>query len=152
MLRRRADGRYDLSLDPGLRAVLAQLLGELRGALEEAPDDPNLARLRPTAYADDPDRDAEYQLLAGEELRESRLGAIDAVVESLDRDALTEDELWTWLRATNALRLVVGTRLGITDDDESLHDRSTLSDEQQALWSIYDFTTLVQYEVVEALS
>jgi hypothetical protein len=65
---------------------------------------------------------------------------------------LDEDELWAWLRATNALRLVVGTRLGIADDDEPLRDRAELSDDAQHLWSIYDFTTLVQYEVVEALS
>jgi hypothetical protein len=152
MVKRRHDGRFDLSLDSGLRAVLAQLLGELRGAIDDDPHHPDLARLQPTAYADDPDRDAEYQLLAGEELRESRRGAIDAVVVSLERDVLDEDELWAWLRATNALRLLVGTRLGITEDDEPLHDRSTLSDDEQHLWSVYDFTTLVQYEVVEALS
>lgn len=152
LVRPRPDGRFDIRFDPGLRAALAQLLGELRGLIDDEPDDPSLARLRPPAYADDPDLDAGYQLLAGEELRESRGATIDAVIESLERDVLDEDELWGWLRATNALRLVVGTRLGISEDDHGPIDPSTLSDDERRLWSIYDFTTLVQYEVIQALS
>ena len=48
---------------------------------------------------------------------------------------------------------MVGTRLDITEDDQGEPgDASTLSDEERSLWAIYQFTTAVQHEVVEALS
>ena len=116
-MKRRPDGAYDLSLDPDRREVVVDLLRQLGDLIESQPDHPNLARLRPPAYTDDPDADAAYQLLAGEELRTSRQEAIEAVIASLGRDQLTEDELWSWLQALNGVRLVVGTRLGITEDE-----------------------------------
>lgn len=70
---------------------------------------------------------------------------------SLGRSELTEDELWGWLQALNALRLVVGTRLGI-DDDERDRPRLSPDDPDVALWDIYDFSTQIQYFVVAALN
>lgn len=151
-MRRRADGRYDVALDQGLREVLAQVLTELRTVIDDEPDHPSLERLRPPAYADDPDREAAYRLLAGEELRDAQRGAIDAVLASLDRDVLAEDELWSWLRAINGVRLVVGTRLDISDDDHGPGARGPVAPEEQQLWALYDFTTYIQYEVIEGLS
>ena len=113
------------------------------------PNSPDLRRLHPPAYLDDPDRDTEYRLLAGEELRASRHAAIDAVLLSLDQERLSEDELWSWLQAINALRLVVGTRLDITDED---HDPNVPPDHPDAnLWTIYGFATWLQYQVLLAL-
>ncbi len=147
--RRRPDDRFDLVLEPRLREVIASLLGELDELIEAGPDDPGLRRLNPPAYLDDPEKDEEYRLLAGDELRTSRRAAIDAVRRSIERDVLDEDELWQWLQSLNALRLVVGTRLGIEDDDTP---RNVDEDDPDApLWSIYDFTTWLQHSVVDAL-
>lgn len=150
VVRRQADGTYLLVLDPGNREALSSLLGELDDLLELAPDDPSLHRLHPTAYHEDPERDFEYQLLAGDELRTKRRATIDAVRESLHQDALTEGELWGWLQALNALRLVVGTRLELDDD---VHEPPELTPDHPdaALWDVYGFTTQVQYFVIEAL-
>lgn len=150
VVRRRPDGGFDLVLDAANREALDGLLNELEDLLEQSPDDPGVKRLHPPAYTDDPERDLGYQILAGDELRTRRHEAIDAVRASLARAELTEEELWSWLQALNALRLVVGTRLDIRDDD---HRRPRLgSDHPDApLWEVYDFTTQVQYFVIEAL-
>lgn len=151
VVRRRGDGTFDLVLDQQNRDALHSLLGELEDLLELAPDDPSLQRLHPPAYVEDPDRDVAYQILAGDELRTRRRETIDAVRASLLRTELTEDELWSWLQALNALRLVVGTRLDITDDDHR-HPRLDPDDPDAPLWEVYDFTTQVQYFVITALT
>jgi len=149
VVRPRGDGRFDLVLEAGLRDAIGSLLGELDELVEAGPDDPSLRRLTPPAYLDDADKDAEYQLLAGDELRTSRRATIDAVRSSLGEELLSEDELWAWLQALNALRLVVGTRLGIEDDE---HDHRVDADDPAApLWSIYDFATWLQHSVIQAL-
>ncbi|MCU1498255.1 MAG: hypothetical protein JWM47_2208 [Acidimicrobiales bacterium] len=149
VVRRRPDGRYDLVLEPALREAMASLLGELDELVAGDPGDPSLRRLAPPAYLEDPDKDAEYQLLAGDELRTARHEAIEAVQASLAQEQLSEAELWAWLQSLNALRLVVGTRLGIEDDD---HDHRVGPDDPAAgLWSIYDFGTWLQHAVIDAL-
>jgi hypothetical protein len=150
-VKRRADGTFEVALDQQSREVLIELLTQLGEQLEAAPDDPSLRRLSPTAYPDDADADAAYQLLAGEELRSSRQAAIDVVVRSLGQDTVTEDELWSWLQALNSVRLVVGTSLDITDDDHRPDPRRTLSAQEASWWAVYDFTTLLQYEIIQGL-
>lgn len=147
--RRRADGRFDLVLDARLRETISSLLSELDELIATEPDDPGLRRLQPPAYADDAERDAEYQLLAGDELRTSRREAIDAVRRSLEAEHLGEDELWAWLQSLNALRLVVGTRLDVSEDGHEVDVDP--EDPSAPLWSIYQFATWTQHEVVRAL-
>jgi hypothetical protein len=147
-VRRRRDGDFDLVLDPVLRTVLRDRLGELDALLEADPHDPALLRLRPPAYLDDPERDAAYQLLAGEELRASRRAAIARVLESLDRDRLSEDDLWGWLQALNAVRLVLGTKLDVSEDSGPPAP-SNPTEEHMVL--IYELCTVIQYEIVHAV-
>ena len=149
VVRRRADGRFDLVLEPHLREVISSLLGELDELVEAGPGDPSLERLAPPAYLDDADKDAEYQLLAGDELRTSRRAAIEATQELLGKEEASEAELWSWLQSLNALRLVVGTRLGIDEDEP---DRPQEPEGPDAgLWSVYDFATWLQWSVIQAL-
>lgn len=127
------------------------MLTSLATALDERPDGPATGRLHPPAYPDDPELDAGYQLLAGEELRSSRREAIDAVLRSVGRTQLTEGEAWAWLRALNSLRLVLGTQLGIETDDDvpRLSQRDDPVD--AALWDLYEFATVIQGEITVAL-
>lgn len=148
VVRGRRDGRFDLVLDPRMRETADGLLGELDALLED-PDDPSLRRLSPPAYPDDADQQSAYELLAGEELRTSRREAIATSRTALGKEVLEADELWSWLRSLNALRLVVGTRLGIEED---IHDIDRDPDSPDApLWAIYEFTTWLQASVIEAL-
>lgn len=142
-------GRFDVILGDHLREVLSSALDEMSELLDD-PDAPMLARLSPPAYLDDPDKDAEYQLLAGEELRASRREAIAATRTMLERTEADEGELWAWMRSLNALRLVLGTLLGIEDDEDH---RVDVDDDDPAapVWNLYDLCTAVQYELVRAL-
>ena len=110
-----------------------------------------MRRLRPPAYLDDEEADAAYQLLAGEELRTSRQEAIASVIGSLGQSRLTEEEVWSWMQAINALRLVVGTGLDISDDDHGPPPIESLSAEERMLWGVYELTTMLQYDLVVAL-
>ena len=47
VVRRRRDGRYELVLDPDLRRVVRDLLGELDSLLAADPTNADLTRLRP---------------------------------------------------------------------------------------------------------
>lgn len=150
VVRRRRDGDFELVLAQPARDLVRQLLAELEELLDGDPDDPNLRRLRPPAYLDDDEADAAYQLLAGEELRTSRREAVAGVVESLGRDHLTEGDLWAWMQSLNAIRLVLGTRLDVAEDD-LVRPEVGPHDPEAQLWSIYDLVTFLQHEVVTAL-
>jgi hypothetical protein len=149
---RRPDGRFDVHLDPELRTAVAIVVSELAQVLADEPDADELHRLRPPAYPDDPSRDLEYQLLAGEELRSSRRSDIEATVALTDRDDVGEGELWSLMRSLNAVRLAAGTRLGIEDDE---HRRPRfgfrLSPAQARDWEIYEISGLLQYAAIQAL-
>ena len=138
-------------LSPDLRSSLRNLLDELDELIEARPDDAALARLRPPAYVDDPERDAAYQLLAGEELRTSRRAAIARVGETLYSDTITVEDAWAWMQAINALRLVVGTTLDVREDVDPPHPDEVTPGEGR-LWAAYELLTYLQHEVVDALS
>ena len=150
LVERRADGGFDVRLGDDEREVLAGLLGQLADQLDD-PTDPSMHRLAPPAYADDPERDAAYQLLAGDELREKRREAIATVVATASKPRITEDEAWAWLRALNALRLVVGTQLDIDDDTHDWDPAQATTELEAARWAVYGFASVVQQELVVAL-
>lgn len=150
-VKRHRDGTFDVRIDPVLRADLESGLDLLEELLTEAPDDPAMRRLRPPAYLDDDDSEAAYQLLAGEELRTSRRAAIDGVRSSLDRPRLSDDDLWGWLQSLNALRLVLGTQLDISEDDDTFEAGIDPDDPEAALRGSYLLLTFMQFEVIKAL-
>ena len=93
---------------------------QLRDVLLATTDDPTVRRLFPTAYHEDPDRDQEYQQLVRDELLERRLAALALVEATAADDDLDEAGLTGWLTALNDLRLVLGTRLDVSEDDHDV--------------------------------
>ncbi|WMX46818.1 DUF2017 domain-containing protein [Streptomyces roseicoloratus] len=101
----------------------------------EPPSDPALRRPLPDAYGDDTDElrqaAADFRRYTENDLRARKRDDALSVVRSLDALAsaaagegggvlkLTADESRAWLGALNDLRLTIGTRLEVTDDDES---------------------------------
>jgi hypothetical protein len=110
-------GRTGLVLDDHERALLGDLLGEFRPLLDH-PDDPATRRLFPAAYASDPEREAEYRQFMRDELAASRVSAVDVVTATLQAEELEADELQAWLQTLNGLRLVLGTRLDVSEDSD----------------------------------
>jgi hypothetical protein len=109
------DGRYALRIDDDERSLLGGILAELREALV-VHDDPSLMRIFPPAYANDPDRNAEYEVLTRDDLLERRLAGIEVVESTLQADVLDENQILHWMGAVNDLRLVLGTRLDVTEE------------------------------------
>src|SRR5215217_2307307 len=110
---RRTRSGFALNLPAEERTVVGQLLEELRQLLAGDPDDPRLRRLSPTAYPDDPVKEAEFRRMVHEELVASRLAALDLVAATLHADGLDQEQLSAWMQAVNSLRLVLGTALDV---------------------------------------
>jgi hypothetical protein len=124
-----------------LRALAAQLVEELRG---EQRDD-GLARLFPTAYPDDDAAAAEWAELARPALEDGKLGALQRLEETAEAERLAEEDAGSWLTALNDLRLVLGTRLGVTEE-------SYAQELRQPGFAVYAWLTWLQGELVEALA
>jgi uncharacterized protein DUF2017 len=148
-IERTRSGEIRLRLPRHERALLRSLPGELRRRLVEAPDDPSLERLFPPAY-DDAEDEAEYRGLMGDELTEGRRRALRVVEETIDQDRLTTEQAEAWLTALNDLRLVLGTRLDVTD--EMLLERLRPDDPNAFEISLYGYLSWLQEQLVEALS
>ena len=112
-----SNGRVAVHLGDVERDVLASLIPHIRTMLSDD-DDPSLDRLRPPAHAAEPGIDAEYRQLMGNDLAASRDRALDTMEASLAGDELDTAGVEAWMHTLNAVRLVLGTRLGIDDDHD----------------------------------
>ena len=82
-----------------------------------------------------------------DELLEKRLAAVDLVEETASATSLTEDQLTAWMGAINDLRLVLGTRLDVTEEQDS----PSLDDPQAPAFAVYQYLTFLLAEIVHAL-
>ncbi len=100
----------------------------------EPPEDPALARLFPDAYGEGPDageQSAEFRRFTENDLRARKREDGLALVRSIDRApagrrgrvelTLDPEDCRHWLGALNDLRLTLGSRLDVSDDDTSLY-------------------------------
>ncbi len=151
-VKRTGPGRYVLTLPEEERDLLTHLVPQLRELL--VTDDPSLRRLFPTAYADDPERDAGYHALVRDELLERRFASLDLLEETLavagSGTEVDEETLSAWLRGLNDLRLVLGTRLDVDEDD----DPGDLDpeDPEAPAWAVYHYLGALLSMVVDALA
>jgi len=111
-------GRHRIQLPDNERAVLGDLGGQLRSLLTQGTDGPEVRRLFPTAYADDPERDAEYRDLMSDDLLARRLATADVLESTATATELDDEQLMAWIGAVNDLRLVLGTRLDVSEEDD----------------------------------
>jgi hypothetical protein len=154
LLRRRrftrtANGEYTVRMRTEERALLATLPDHL-AALVAAGRSPATTRLFPPAYSSEPEMDAEYQRLMGDELVRRRQAAVALVRDTIGRDRLTEEELRAWVGVCNDLRLVLGTLLDVTEDRDVLGVDRTSEDMPQRL--LYVLLSEIVDEGVHALS
>ena len=150
-IRRSRRGDFELRLEPGERDILRGLPNQLRQLIEneDPTSDPAMARLYPPAYLDDPIRNLEFERLAGDDLTSQRLASIDAMEGSIDADRLTEEQLLSWLGVLNDLRLVLGTRLEITE--ETTEDDFAPDDPRTSTFALYAYLTWLVDAIVRGL-
>jgi len=146
---RRPDGTFTLRLGPDERKLLAGLADQLEDLVDSGPDDPLARRLFPVAYPEDHEKEAEYRLLAGEELRASRRAALETMRSTSEANVLDEDQVGAWLQSLNALRLVLGTRLDMQEDDDGAIDPEEPDADARAL---YHYLSALTDVIVTALS
>ena len=120
---RTGDGRVAVSLLARERRILGALAADLTrlvsgeaGLDPAAIDDPGLARLRPDAVKGDPEASAAFRELTSTDLEEARRGRLATLTATLDATILEESEATAWMGAINDLRLVLGTRLGVSEE------------------------------------
>ena len=84
------------------------------------------SRLFPVAYQSDRAANAEYEQLTHEELLQSHLASIKLIEEISNNAEVSESTLIEIMQGINILRLVLGTRLKI--DDENSESSSEISE------------------------
>ena len=139
-------------------------LGDFDGPTTE-PEDPVLARLFPTAYADDADAAADFRRFTEGSLRDGKAAAAGVVIETLEEAGLPEepeDGLFidveldqptalSWLRALNDIRLAIGVRLEVQEGDEGYWAGLPEDDPRKQVHGIYQWAGFLQETLVEAL-
>ena len=148
--RRRGD---DLLLDlPEHEArLLGDLVAQLVTVLEGGDaDDPAVARLLPSAYPDDEEAAAEFRRFTSDDLTARKLANARRVLDDLAppaADRLDQAAQQSWLRTLTDLRLVLGSRLGVTADGPAP------SDDPQVLvmHDVFDWLGYLQESLVQTL-
>jgi hypothetical protein len=147
-IRRRRDGRYAVKLDPSVRAVLVTMSEQLSPIL--SPNEPMTRRLFPPAYAGDDQQGAEgdYRNLVDDALVNHHQEAFAVMAATAQADILTEPELNAWLSAVGSLRLVLGTRLDVSEEMEVPDPEDPTAPE----YALYELLGQLQYLMIEVLA
>lgn len=149
-VRRSRKGHFDVRLSPAERDLLRSLGPQVRALFASPDPDPALSRLFPEAYPEDPERQEEYRLLVHHELEASHVAALATLEATADAERLDEEQAAAWVRAINEVRLVLGTRLEVTEEGD---ERPTSDDDPRApAFGVYDYLTWLQGELIDALS
>jgi hypothetical protein len=149
-IQRTRAGEVRLRLPREEQEVLRVLGAELASRLEDPHDDPTLRRLFPPAYSDDEEGDADYRRLVGDQLLDGRRRALATLEATVGRDRLTDAEAQAWLTALNDARLVIGTRLDVTEEMDFTTVRP--EDPEARDVSLYLYLTWLQEQLVEAIA
>jgi hypothetical protein len=62
--------------------------------------------------------------MVGDELLTKRIAQVEIVLSTVQETHLTEDQLFAWMGAVNDLRLVLGTRLDVSEETDLAVDPS----------------------------
>jgi len=142
-------------------------LEQLQNLGEQAapPADPALLRLFPDAYRDDEDAAADFRRYTESGLRRlkaDRLVVARAVLAELttpevmeDRAAVTDitrDKIPDLLGSLNDMRLVLGSRLDITDDEQNVTEFWDPDDPRHQQFEIYQWLTWLQATLLDAIA
>ena len=120
---RRDDDGFVVALSDDEAELVRRLLAEMGELLTGDAQGELTARLFPVVHPDDPEQEAEYQRWMRPELVESKLAAIGTVDRALSGDGrLDEGGMIAFMQAVNSVRLVLGTMLGISDEEQPDED------------------------------
>lgn len=180
MFKRSLSGRVSLILDQNERQLLRNLFNQSLELLEiddvqqhddplmqlmnmdgptEISSDKALARLFPNAYHNDDEASGDFRRYTEPDMRRAKLENMRVVLDVLDDDQpkvqLTPAQVQAWLLALNDLRLILGTRIGIGEEDDldsfvELDDEEIPEDTNPGLY-LYDYLTYLQEMLIQAI-
>jgi len=156
--RKGPDDTLVLVLDPAEAQLLAVLPGELQEVFDGPLNDSAAERLFPRAYLDptEEEAEAEWRAMVHPDLLRQRLDSLAVVRASLERaapagewleTALTPDEVQSWLGVLNDPRLMLGTRLEITEDEPLIEP----NDPNANAYAVYYWLTALLTDLVDQL-
>jgi hypothetical protein len=131
-----------------------------------APEDPVLARLFPTAYAEDEEAAAEFRRFTEGSLRDGKAAGAATVIDTLEEGGLPpvlgdqkvvidveleEADARVWLKTFTDLRLALATRLEVEQDDEAFWRSLPEDDPRSQAHDIYEWIGALQETMVDAL-
>nr|WP_228507182.1 DUF2017 domain-containing protein [Frigoribacterium sp. VKM Ac-2530] len=131
--------------------MLGDLVAQLVTVLEGGdPGDPAVARLLPSAYPDDEEAAAEFRRFTSDDLIARKLANARRVLD--DVAAPTAERLdaagqQSWLRTLTDLRLVLGSRLGVTADGPAPSDDPHVV----VMHDVFDWLGYLQESLVQTL-
>ncbi len=144
-----AGRRAEASTDP-----LAQVTGMVM-APASAPADPALARLLPDFHASDAEFAAGMRMLHEPDLIALKDASAVKMLDSLPRGGgtvhLDADDAQAWVATLNDVRLALGIRLEITDDDYEPAADADPEGMEMAIFAAYRWLSAVQDSLVTAL-
>jgi hypothetical protein len=145
----------------GVSLSASDQLPELSGSVPQ-PRDPALERIFPTANREDEQVAAEFRRLTEDGLRARKAANLTTAITALSafddqKVTLEQPQALALLIALTDVRLVLGERLGLKQDDdmELLEEQvSGLEDDDPAVYAlaVYDFLTWLQETLAHALA
>ena len=144
---RREGDRVRLNLDGHEQALLRELLDQLEPLLAD-PDDPALRRLFPPAYSEE-ENDQQYRSLVRYQLVNGRAKALASMRDTRASETIDLEQADVWLRALNDLRLVLGTRLDVSEEID--YERIDLDEPRGRELAMYGYLAWLQEQLVDAL-
>lgn len=140
------DAGIEIVFEPeeaGLLSVLANQFADVVRT-PELDDTPLLTRLFPDAYQEDADAAAEFRRYTREDIELRKIGAAERLAETATAGTVVLDTetTATWARSLTDLRMMVGTRLGIEDDED---------EPEGPLADIYHWLGELQWVLIELL-
>jgi Domain of unknown function (DUF2017) len=152
---RRRGGVIRLRLEPVESRMLSTLFNDLVDivvAQDAEADDPVQRRLFPAGYRDDDDAESEFRALTETALRTERSDRAKQCAAEVAGDRreleLTDESGQRWIQVLNDVRLALGTRLEVSEEDGPEIDPDDPLAPQRA---IYYWLTAFQDSLVGAL-
>jgi hypothetical protein len=157
-----ADGSVAPADEPDTEADELEAMLETSIGPVETPRDPALLRLLPDGYRNDDDAAGEFRRFTEASLRSTKRAALQRFVDDLAapkfalkeggvRINLDDDAADAWLPAITDLRLVFGTRIGVTEDMDDERAGVAEGSLRYAEIAVYDWITWLQDAIVRGL-
>lgn len=151
-VRRTRKGDFEIRLSDQERLLISDLVAQLTAVIDQeaAPENPLLRRLFPTAHPDNPDLESSYKEMVEGDLLDLRKEKLLLVTATLDQKSIDEAALFAWMGVINDLRLVIGTYLDVSEDDNQ--DTYGPGNPEADTYAIYQYLSYLLDSILDALT